>query len=452
MLRRETCGTQIDVITLTVRLWRCALSALGLVAFTALGQPLVVHEWGTFTSLQDETGRTVAGINSDDEPVPAFCHDVAWRLIQRPSALPPILAKGVALCHPEVTMRLETPVIYFHPPPGVTLPMQTTVKVAFRGGWLTQFYPAAEIGGFSPEAHLNDATRGTLAWNGLTLGGTGTGPETTERVWTAPRAVQTATLTATNGESEKFLFYRGVGHLDCPLRVKRTADSTRLEGTAQGDCATFGSPLVLQRLWLASFRPDGGCAFRPLPAVTLNRAPGSASPPPLFSTAATFTPDEYSQAKVAALRDQMRAALENEGLFADEAEGLLNTWETSYFKSAGLRLFFLVPREWTDAVLPLEVSVPCETKRVMVGRLELVTPEQRALLRQLAGASVPRLNWAGAPAQVDPSHSGGMPAAYRDLGRFRNALLLDENRAHPSRALDAFIRLNGLQSLASSSP
>src|SRR6266700_8436110 len=29
--------------------------------------PLVIHEWGTFTNLQDESGKSVGGINSDDE-------------------------------------------------------------------------------------------------------------------------------------------------------------------------------------------------------------------------------------------------------------------------------------------------------------------------------------------------------------------------------------------------
>src|ERR1700732_1534358 len=37
---------------------------------------LVIHEWGTFTSLQDEDGKAVGGINTDDEPVPAFVHQL----------------------------------------------------------------------------------------------------------------------------------------------------------------------------------------------------------------------------------------------------------------------------------------------------------------------------------------------------------------------------------------
>jgi hypothetical protein len=33
-----------------------------------------VHEWGTFTALQDESGAAIGGINTDDEPVPPFVH------------------------------------------------------------------------------------------------------------------------------------------------------------------------------------------------------------------------------------------------------------------------------------------------------------------------------------------------------------------------------------------
>jgi len=37
-------------------------------------EKLVVHEWGTFTSLQDENGKALGGINVDDEPVPDFVY------------------------------------------------------------------------------------------------------------------------------------------------------------------------------------------------------------------------------------------------------------------------------------------------------------------------------------------------------------------------------------------
>ena len=84
---------------------------------------LVVHEWGTFTSLQDERGIAIGGINSDDEPVPDFVHGVGKEFLLGPGLERrillkdvPLFVKGVPLCHPDVRMRLETPVLYFHPP------------------------------------------------------------------------------------------------------------------------------------------------------------------------------------------------------------------------------------------------------------------------------------------------------------------------------------------------
>ena len=47
--------------------------ALPLVCF-ADQKPLIVHEWGTFTALQDESGRAIGGININDEPLPKFIH------------------------------------------------------------------------------------------------------------------------------------------------------------------------------------------------------------------------------------------------------------------------------------------------------------------------------------------------------------------------------------------
>ena len=145
----------------------------------------------------------------------------------------------------------------------------------------------------------------------------------------------------------------------------------------------------------------------------------------------------------------MRSALIEDGLFADEADALLNTWELSYFKSWGLRLFFLVPRAWTDYRLPIEISVPSDLTRVMVGRIELVTAEHRALLRELAEAP-PEKPWARYELFGNRRVMKGiMPPAYRNLGRFRNALILDEEKQRPTEALKTFIRLNGLEASSS---
>jgi hypothetical protein len=53
------------------------------------------------------------------------------------------------------------------------------------------------------------------------------------------------------------------------------------------------------------------------------------------------------------------------------AEAMLETWNESYFQTPGLRVFYVVPPEWTAYFLPLQVSVPHELTRVLVGRIDL---------------------------------------------------------------------------------
>jgi hypothetical protein len=161
----------------------------------------------------------------------------------------------------------------------------------------------------------------------------------------------------------------------------------------------------------------------------------------------TFAEDEYATDS-SALRAQMHAVLVSEGLFDDEATAMLNTWELSYFKAPGTRLFFTVPQGWTDTVLPLTLSQPADVMRVMVGRIELITPRHREMLAKIAADPVPNLKdvvWAMAKLQADPARRGpynalasgrgdakalGVPVppiyqAYLDLGRFRTAMVLD---------------------------
>src|SRR5438067_13860199 len=118
-------------------------------------------------------------------------------------------------------MRLETPVLYFHPPHGQLVLPPIDVTAEFHGGLLSQFYPTAAAqsprmvnGVLEP---ITDQTLGRLTWTGLTVGGDQPGPETTAHVWTAPRGAPAANVRAASGEAEKFLFYRGVGHLDAPV-------------------------------------------------------------------------------------------------------------------------------------------------------------------------------------------------------------------------------------------
>lgn len=437
-----------------------------------------VHEWGTFTSLQNESGDTIGGINTDDEPVPAFVHRLTYGLLLQPTQVPAVFSKGAPRCHPDVTMRLETPVIYFHPPSSQTPTTTANVLVEFRGGWLTEYYPYAEplvvtspanrpkpeLVQTQPEfTQLRSDSESSLAWNDVALGGTCAFTNTTAHVWTSPRAVDAAAVRTTNGESDRFLFYRGVGHIDAPLKVSWDFNSGELLIRSQLKDLPTAGPLAIRSLWLVDIDPHGRVAFRSLPPVSIDTNPRKI----LAHTPADFASRDFSTGNLDRLKSSLRSALIAEGLFADEAEALLNTWEVSYFKSSGLRLFFLVPRAWTDFYLPLDISLPANINRVMVGRIELVTPEQREKLHEISGFSEARIKTEllymngrinalrTSGNRIDRLYSGEEPLSseisvpttyqtYLDLGRFRNALVLDEARHRPSAGLTNFIAAYGL--------
>jgi hypothetical protein len=448
---------------------------------------LVIHEWGTFTCLQDETGQAIYGINTDDEAVPEFVHRIA-DLIPRPSELAPVYKKGVPQSHRQVRMRLETPVVYFHPPANMKLPVNASVQVDFQGGWLTEYFPKAAVNapglnqGNFRFAGLTPTTRGSLNWADLTIGSAAELPQTDTPVWLAPRAVQAATVATPDGDAEKYLFYRGVGNIPSPITVVRTSanDGLLIREDIPADLG-LKAPLSVRAFWLVHVRGDGQVAYRSLGSTDLTGEPGRK----LLVTALRF-PDKaqsgerpaagaapaptevvlgkYAEGNLAGLREEMRAHLIADGLFEDEADAMLKTWELAYFKSPGLRLFYMLPQQWTNAVLPMKCSLAADISRTMVGRIELVTPRQRSLIKKISFSKVTDHEWfyretaklAGGRDELTRLWEGtariqdfklAVPddyQAYLELGRFRDALLLDELPRQARSGIGRFVNAYGL--------
>jgi hypothetical protein len=342
---------------------------------------LVVHEWGTFTALQDEKGRCLDGINTDDEPVPNFVHQLARvSLVEPTTEVPGFLFQGAPYAYPNVTLRLETPVIYFHPAKNDDPSASIDVKVNFRGGLLTEYYPKPEraepaIDFANRRSAINSSVEGLLEWNDLGFVAGSSGPKTDERVWLAPRAVQAADVKTKSGESERFLFYRGLGTGEPLLKVVQDRNRLVIHPSVP---AEIKSDLRIAHLWLVDIQ-GSKVAFRALDGFTI--ANGSTNIAQTIPS--QFADSDYSSANAVKLRNALLAALKDQGLFEDEAIALLETWKISYFQSSGLRLFFTVPREWTDHVLPLEIPQAEKIVRVMVGRIELVSPRQRQLMADI---------------------------------------------------------------------
>ena len=367
-------------------------------------KPLVVHEWGTFTSLQDETGRSIGYLNSSVEPLPGFVHRLRSGLLYNEPIN--LYSKGIGGAHPDVTMRLETPVIYFHPADKTAEPFNVDVSATFKGGVLSEFYPNAKfhIEGGNPAPagldHISGKTAGSLMWKSLRVGEEVKIPETKEHVWLAPRQVDSAPV-AMGSEGERYVFYRGVGKVEAPLKITRGGDEIAIHNS---DGMKSQPPM-----WFAEFKADGICAYRTITGQD--------------KTAGSFTPADFSKDRAIELRKEMRVALISDGLYDDEADAMLNTWERSYFQGVGQRVFFLVPRAWTDQVLPLTISAPNELTRVMIGRIELITPAQKDVLAQL------------------PAHPKGM----EKLGRFGYAMVLDELKRTHDPELAKFAKSQGIQ-------
>ncbi|HEX3132563.1 MAG TPA: hypothetical protein VHX44_03150, partial [Planctomycetota bacterium] len=437
--------------------------------------------------------------NTDEEKLPPFVYDLRPVYMGKDGDFAPTLIKRRMHCEPAVTMRLETPVLYVHLPPG----QQTAtfdLSVEFRGGILSQFYPRAEatvdrnplrqIGNevrvgetlmgakgrdrglrftrtwSAPD--LTAATTSTLTWRGLVAGTTFGGPATNSPVWLAPRQVDSANLMV-GAERERYLFYRGLGHLDAPLVARRSATGNTLMISPRHGIM---SPGLVPALWFADLRGNGTAAFRAVPASSKPLRPGADLA--ISTIPATFTEADYSAERLALLRRELQTGLMQEGLFADEALALLATWEASYFKAPGQRLFFLVPNEWTEHILPLTISVPATVKRAMMGRIELVSPAQRQAIAVIAAGPVSDQLWfrqfiedhlysivgdqvvwrpggAELSQRVFVSNDRGVLdglniavpkdyQAYLSLGRFRDALLWDAQRQQPDPEVRQFLR------------
>jgi len=360
-------------------LFACLLVTFG----TAQAADLVIHEWGTITTIHDAAGNPATGLNriAEDDVLPSFVHRYEPATTSQPQRQ---LGKSPLVPgRPDVTMRLETPVIYFHPPPNKKYDNPIDVTVRFRGGVLNEFYPDAKasIALDTPRVHdkmeagviqewngdvLNNYVVGKLQWKGLRLHDTVVAPLTHSEIWLAPREVSSVSVfSPAAGEGEQYLFYRGVAHLDALLQTKVTGSQVTLHAPAQ--LVWLDAPATVPNIWLADVRADGMIAFREHAAVTLRKEEAGKELGRIKRSGA----GDYTDAGAAQLRASLKKALLAQGLFADEAEAMLNTWKASYFQKAGLRVFYIVPRAWTDYFLPLEFSVPTRVNRVIVGRIDL---------------------------------------------------------------------------------
>ena len=175
---------------------------------------------------------------------------------------------------------------------------------------------------------------------------------------------------------ERFIFYRGIGRFDMPIRTKSTS----------GDRFTISneSDEEIPAVFVLHVSEHGGTVRN------LGTLPGGgsvvASPTPKEMPLANYEEEAHRQVK---------EALVASGLYEDEALAMVNTWRRSYFKTPGTRVLYIAPRSWTDELLPLRISpTPTETVRTLVGRIEVMTAADEArTVEQIQAAASSNLSY-----------------------------------------------------------
>jgi hypothetical protein len=347
---------------------------------------LTVHEWGTFTSFMGSDGKLIEGMHHEDEALPGFVYglkkeEAAQKPIPAPFPSPrpinrPCQSHSKVGCdtlmsliqtHSEifpeapisagVTQKMETPVIYFYGDNG----LKANVEINFPQGIITQYYPQSTYAypKFSEARELKD---GHFIFD-VTLSApndtTSMNSTTPTNIWNPARQVPNANVVnAPNGDKEKFIFYRGIGNFPSPLKV--TSDSDDVLTLVNSAQSAISMAIVLNS--------DG---VKGNIQVVNNLTDKTQLLLPDLNKGLAF--GQYiSKTKTAIVE-----ALIKNGLYNDEAVAMVNTWERSYFNTPGIRVLYIVPHEDTEAILPLTIKpLPRELKRVLVGRVEVMTKNE----------------------------------------------------------------------------
>lgn len=334
-----------------------------------------VHEWGTNTIVVGSDGSMQRGLQHEEEDLPSFVYDRRRKELATPA-----------------DVKMETPVTYFYS----DAPLTADVSVSFPQGVLSQWYPAVKR--FSPPIIVDKGDpaldpsypfsnavcrdvlagvrNGNLSWGSVEVLPRGAKPSMpeaslTEFTWSHARDVGANGIRVHTGsgavQDERFLFYRGLGNFPIPVKI-----------AAQPGAAGHDGGLVLTNLDAANevgavfvLRVERDkAAFSVKPAGIAPRGSLMEAAPP-----ATKALDVYSQD----LAKAMVGELDKAGLYHDESVAMVKTWARQWFRTPGVRVLYLAPQAWTDAQLPLRIEPkPSELVRVMVIRVEALTPAQEA--------------------------------------------------------------------------
>jgi len=350
-----------------------------------------LHEWGTFTTVSGSDGVLLSGLQREEETLPSFVH--AHFGFENGQSTPQDKLASVIKSHgypnfnsltkglgrrpvSGVTVKMETPVIYFHSDTA----FHAKVKVGFEGGTISQWYPNRSGGETLPEPppaadpekqpvpsalwniDFSKPYQGGIEWSVDVLS-----PEKSHATltfkprdsvnWLRARVPEANVVRTSTGETENYLFYRGVGNFKPGLVTTVSEDDTlHLTNNTGGDVPFY---LV--------FEKDIGGAVSWSSAGGLKAGEKTELKKNKLAPAKGEFPAEIYQS--------MKNGLLSCGLLDSEADAMVQTWWTSYFESPGLRVFWVLPSSATDRILPLSLSPqPEKIVRALVGRSEVLRP------------------------------------------------------------------------------
>jgi hypothetical protein len=274
------------------------------------------------------------------------------------STLGPLLNYEAARSGLKGTVRMETPVLYFY----AEHPVDVSVKAGFPRGLFTEWYPQATVAQVPSWTNVlrawPDATA-TISWPRVSIrpGTRPVLPETDRPShYYAARETDAAPIQV-NGQDEKFLFYRGVGGFGVPIAA-RPAD---------------GRSLVVHNI---------GQDVIPAMVVFTNRGGKVGYRIHRHVNGETTVAMPSLTGTLAALHRDLAKLLIDQGLYAKEAEAMINTWRDTWFEE-GTRVLYIVPKPTVEAMLPLTIApAPQATSRVFVGRMDVITSEHIADVRR----------------------------------------------------------------------
>lgn len=301
----------------------------------------------------------LSGLYREEEHLPGFVYHHAG------FSPDPSVQKGLYRPADNVTVKMETPVVYFYSKEE----REANVKVDFPNGTISQWYPERQKGEEAPGMEKLDFKtpyKGWIEWDCKVLDENtektiNTKAELETNTWTAPRETDANLVESPNGEIEKFLFYRGIGNFETTVSLSFEEEQLKIKNTS-----TETIPyLFVYEKW---DNQD--------PVVWWTGGMDGQATKKISAPTAGMSETELEKKFI-----EFTGALVKEGLYEKEAASMLKTWHESYFNSYGIKVFWIVPRSITNKVLPIEVTpTPTELERVIVGRSEILTPQFEAQL------------------------------------------------------------------------